>query len=64
MHAYLCSLGLDVWNIVEKGYKGFNDPTDAVDKKLFENDSNAMNALTCGLSNSELVKVMSCKASN
>ena len=48
---------------MEKGYKGFNDPTDAVDKKLFENDSKARNALMCGLSDSELVKVMSCKTS-
>ncbi|KAJ8634626.1 hypothetical protein MRB53_008893 [Persea americana] len=51
----------DVWNIVKKGYKGSNDPTDAADKKLFENDSKARNALMCGLSDSELVKVMSCK---
>ena len=31
------------------------------EKKLFENDSKARNALLCGLSNSELVKVMNCK---
>ena len=30
-------------------------------KKLFENDSKVRNALFCGLSNSELVKVMNCK---
>ncbi|KAJ8645013.1 hypothetical protein MRB53_006761 [Persea americana] len=63
MQAYLCSLGLDVWNSVKKGYKGSNDPTDATDKKLFENDSKARNVLMCGLSYSELVKVMSCKTS-
>ncbi|KAJ8622112.1 hypothetical protein MRB53_030641 [Persea americana] len=53
----------DVWNIVKKGYKGSDDPTDAADKKLFENDSKVRNALMCGLSDSELVKVMSCKTS-
>ncbi|KAJ8648985.1 hypothetical protein MRB53_002008 [Persea americana] len=56
MQSYLCSLRLDVWNIKKKCYKGSNDPTDATDKKLFENDSKARNALLCGLSDSELVK--------
>lgn len=64
MQAYLCSLGYDVWQCVEHGYTMPSTPLeDATSKKLFENDSRAKNALMCGLSNSELVKIMHCKSS-
>ncbi|KAJ8644509.1 hypothetical protein MRB53_006257 [Persea americana] len=58
MQTYLSALGYDIWDCVRKGYKGKEEPTDVAEKKLFENDSRARNALLCGLSNSELVKVM------
>ena len=50
----------DVWNIVKKGYTGSDDPTYPNEKKLYEYDAKARNALMNGLSDAELVKVMSC----
>ncbi|KAJ8644712.1 hypothetical protein MRB53_006460 [Persea americana] len=60
MQSFLSSLMRDVWNIVKKGYTGSDDPTYPNEKKLYEYDAKARNALMNGLSDAELVKVMSC----
>ena len=56
MQTYLSALGFNIWVCVRKGYKGKEDPTNVVEKKLFKNDSKARNALMCGLLDSELSK--------
>ena len=61
MQAFIKSLGYDVWEAVRIGYNASTTPTDAVTKKLADNDSKAQNALYSGLVDSELVKVMTCK---
>ncbi|XXG85802.1 hypothetical protein AAC387_Pa11g0820 [Persea americana] len=61
MQAFIKSLGYDVWEAVRIGYNASTTPTDAVTKKLADNDSKAQNALYSGLVDSELVKVMMCK---
>jgi hypothetical protein len=37
-------------------------PTDMIKKKASENDAKAMNAILCGLSESNFIKVMHCKS--
>ncbi|KAJ4975863.1 hypothetical protein NE237_000969 [Protea cynaroides] len=62
MEIYIGSLGFDVWASIENGYTPHdtNAPT-IVDKKNFENNRKALNAIQGGLTNSELAKVMDCK---
>lgn len=55
------SLGFDVWMSVAKGYTVPSAPVTDVDgKKAFESNAKAMNAILCGLFESEFVKVMHC----
>lgn len=45
------SLGIDVWNNVVLGYTPHWDPPSTADeKKAFECNAKAMNAILCGLS--------------
>ena len=59
MQTYLCSLGYDIWELVRVGYIPLPSTSslDVAAKKAFENDSNAKNALMCGLKDNELCKV-------
>jgi hypothetical protein len=57
------ALGFDIWKSVVTGYTTpKTPPTDTVGKKASENDAKSMNAILCGLSESEFVKVMHCKS--
>lgn len=61
MESYLSSLGFDVWMSAVNGYIMPTTPlTDLADKREYENNAKAKNAILCGLSNTELVKVMYC----
>ncbi|XP_043699838.1 uncharacterized protein LOC122650492 [Telopea speciosissima] len=61
MQTYLRSLSYDVWMSVETGYTLVEGPlTENAQKKAYENDSKAQNALMSGLVDSDLVKVMGC----
>ncbi|KAH9293136.1 hypothetical protein KI387_041660 [Taxus chinensis] len=61
MKTYLMALGFDIWQSVTVGYTIPSvPPTDQAGKKAFENNAKAMNAILCGLSESEFVKVMQC----
>jgi len=60
---YLQSLGTDVWEIVEGGYKfPTTIPTDTAGKKQYETNAKAVNTLLGSLSQSEFVKVMQLKS--
>ena len=59
MRSYLQYLGADVWAIVGGGYKyPFAVPTDPTEKKNYESNAKAVNALTGSPTESEFVKVM------
>jgi hypothetical protein len=61
MQTYLMALGFDIWKSVVTGYTTpTTPPTDVVGKKPSENNAKSMNAILCGLSESEFVKVMHC----
>eukprot|EP00253_Pinus_taeda_P018613 PITA_18613 len=56
--AYLQSLGIEVWDIVEIGYTFPSaTPTDSAGKKQYETNPKAFNTLLGSLSQSEFVKV-------
>jgi hypothetical protein len=59
MRSYLQSLGADVWAIVEGGYQYPSTvPTDPTERKTYETNAKAVNALLGSLTESEFVKVM------
>jgi hypothetical protein len=63
MRTYIMSLGFDIWKLVMIGYTTpTNPPTNTIKKKASENDAKSMNAILCGLLESEFVKVMHCKS--
>lgn len=63
IQTYLSALRYDIWESVKSGYITPNTPPiDPTEKKLYENDARAKNAIMCGLVNSELVKIISCKS--
>eukprot|EP00253_Pinus_taeda_P009806 PITA_09806 len=60
---YLQSLGIDVWEIMEGGYKfPLAIPTDVAGKKQYETNAKDVNTLLGSLSQSEFVKVMQLKS--
>ena len=60
--AYLQSLGVEVWDIVEGGYTFPSaTPIDIAGKKQYETNANVVNTLMGSLSQSEFVKVMQLK---
>eukprot|EP00253_Pinus_taeda_P012822 PITA_12822 len=60
--AYLQSLGIGVWDIVEIGYTfPLETPTDTTGKKQYETNAKAVNTLLGSLSQSEFVKVKRAK---
>jgi hypothetical protein len=59
MRSYLQSLGADVWAIVEGGYQYPSTvPTDPTERKTYETNAKAVNAMLGSLTKSEFVKVM------
>jgi len=63
MQTYLSALGYEIWAAIENGYTGpFMPIIDAVEKKAYENNSKAKNAIMFGLVDRELVKVMNCES--
>ena len=59
MRSYLQSMGADIWAIVEQGYQyPAAIPTDPTERKDYESNAKAVNALTGSLNESEFVKVM------
>jgi hypothetical protein len=61
--AYLQSLGMDVWDIIETGYTFPSaTPTDAAEKKKYETNAKVVNTLLGFLSQTEFVKVMQYKS--
>eukprot|EP00253_Pinus_taeda_P016456 PITA_16456 len=60
--AYLQSLGIEVWDIVETGYTFPSaTPIDTASKKQYETNENAVNTLLGSLSQSEFIKVKQAK---
>lgn len=63
METYLSALGFDIWQSIIDGYTTHaTSPTDVAGKKLSECNAKDKNAILCGLSKSEFVKVMHCKS--
>ena len=59
MRSYLQSLGADVWAIVEEGYQyPAAVPIDPTERKNYETNAKAVNALLGSLTESEFFKVM------
>ena len=59
MRSYLRSIGTDVWAIVVQGYQyPATIPTYPTEKKNYESNAKAVNALLGSLTESEFVKVM------
>ena len=59
MISYLQSLGADVWAMVEGGYQyPAAVPTDPTERKNYETNAKAVNALLGSLTELEFVKVM------
>lgn len=57
------ALGFGICQSFAIGYKApMTPPTNAIAKKPSENNAKAMNAILCGLSESEFVKVMHCES--
>jgi hypothetical protein len=57
------ALGCDVWIFVIKGYDvPETPPLDSTAKKLYNDNSRAVNAIMGGLANNVFVKVMHCKS--
>jgi len=57
--SYLQSLGTDVWEIVDRGYQYLAAvPTDVAEKKTYETNAKAVNALLGSMIKLECVKVM------
>ncbi|XP_059066326.1 uncharacterized protein LOC131857646 [Cryptomeria japonica] len=61
MQRHITSLGYDVWVVVKTAYTSATTPKTSDEKKAYECDAKASNAICCGLSNDVLVKVMDCK---
>jgi len=61
--AYLQSLGIEVWDIIDIGYTFPSaTPMDPAGKKQYETNTKAVNTLLGCLSQSEFVKVMQYKS--
>lgn len=59
MESYLMALGMDIWMSIVEGYEiPKNPPRDQVGKRACELNGKARNAILCGLTNCEFVKVM------
>jgi hypothetical protein len=59
MRTYLMALGFDFWKSIVTGYIApTNPPTDVIGKKPSEKNAKAMNAILCGISEYQFVKVM------
>ena len=59
MRSYLQSLGVEVWAIFEGGYQyPAAVPTDLMERKNYETNAKAVNALLGSITESEFVKVM------
>jgi hypothetical protein len=52
-------LGFDIWESIVTGY---TTPTSAVRENPSENNAKSMNAILCGLSEFEFVKLMHCRS--
>ena len=62
MRVYLQSQGVDVWKEVMKRYNVIaTPPTDHAAKKLYEDNSKAMNTILSSLAETLFVKVMHCE---
>lgn len=61
--AYLQSLGMEVWDIIDTGYSfPSTTPTYPAEKKKYETNAKAVNTLLGCLSQLEFVKVMQYKS--
>ena len=59
MRSYLQSLGAELWAVVEQGYQyPAAVPTDPKERKNYETNAKAVNALLGSLTESEFVKFM------
>ena len=59
MRSYLQSLGANLWAIVEGGYQyPATVPTDPMERKNYESNAKAVNAITGSLTESKFVKFM------
>ena len=59
MRSYLQSMGADVWAIVEQGYQyPAATPTYPTERKNYESNAKAVNAITGSLTESKFVKFM------
>ena len=63
MKVYLQAQWTDIWKMIENTYNipSTTSATTATDKKKFEDNSKAMNALLSGLTETIFVKVMHCE---
>jgi hypothetical protein len=53
MRTYLMALGFEIWSEIKNGYTTPTTPhVDTTIKRLSENNTNAMNAILCGLEDS------------
>ena len=61
MDVYLQSLGVDIWNSLVNGNINLETtPTEPIDRRLYEYNVNARNAILFGLENIEYTKFMQC----
>ena len=62
MRVFLQAQGVDVWKAVVNRYNvPATPPTDQASKKLYEDNSKAMNTILSGLAETVFVKVMHCE---
>ena len=62
MRVYLQAQGVDVWKEVVNRYNvPTTPPTDQASKKLYEDNSKAINAILSGMAETIFVKVMHCE---
>ena len=62
MRVYLQAQGVDVWKVVVNRYNvPTTPPIDNAGKKLYEDNSNAMNTILSDLDETVFVKVMHCE---
>ena len=63
MKVYLQAQGTDIWKMIENTYNipSTTSATTTTDKKYFEDNSKAMNAILSGLTETVFVKVMHCE---
>ena len=62
MRLFLQDQGVNVWKVVVNRYNvPATPPIDQAAKKLYEDNSNAMNAILSGLAETIFVKVMHCE---